>query len=59
MRIVSVSISAAAFIIAGFASYFMAGVTASWIEDISAKAVEKRLVLEGFLGLACRLMVSR
>ena len=48
MRIVSVSISAAAFIIAGFASYFMAGVTASWIEDISAKAVEKRLVLEGF-----------
>ena len=48
MRFLSVTISAAAFLIAGFAAYFMAGVTVAWIEDISAKAVEKRLVIEGF-----------
>ena len=48
MRFLSVTISATAFLIAGFAAYFMAGVTVAWIEDISAKAVEKRLVIEGF-----------
>lgn len=48
MRAVSVTISAAAFLIAGFAAYFMAGITVGWIEDISARAVEKRLVMEGF-----------
>ena len=48
MKVVSVTASAAAFVVAGFAAYFAAAVAVTWIEDLSAKAVKKRLVIEGF-----------
>ena len=48
MKFISVLISAAVFVLAGLISYFAAGVTVSWIENISKTAVEKQLQMEGY-----------
>ena len=48
MKIISVTLSAAAFALAGLGAYFAAGMTVTWIENSSATAVEQQLAMEGY-----------
>ena len=48
MKLISVTLSATAFALAGLGAYFAAGVTVAWIANSSATAVEQRLTMEGY-----------
>ena len=48
MKFISVMLFTAAFALAGLGAYFAAGMTVTWIENSSAKAVKKQLLMEGY-----------